>query len=352
MALTAELDRLVTQGTLKLDAEQRGVAHRFDELLERLRSKRPGFFRRLIGKSPQAVRGLYIHGEVGRGKTMLMDLFFSKATGIPKRRVHFHAFMQEVHAKRATLKTDDVIGQIADDIARQAQLLCFDEMQIADIADAMIIGRLFEALEARGVCFVTTSNLPPEGLYKDGLNRQLFLPFIDKLKKSLDVVSLDSHTDYRLDRMRSRETWLTPATAANRVAFNAIWNDLTDEAAGRPAELEVLGRKLTIPKTAHSCAAFTFNELCREALGPADYLAISKAFRTVFISGVTSLKPQERNEAKRLILMIDTFYDAHTRLVVLADCVPEKLAPKSQHGFEFKRTLSRLKEMQAASWWA
>jgi cell division protein ZapE len=336
------------------DPSQRAILAKLDTLHAALLNthKKPGFLRRLLaGKNHAQIRGLYIHGEVGRGKTMLMDLFYGSIESTSKRRVHFHAFMQEIHARRASLKDEDIISRIADDIARDCTLLCLDEMQIVDIADAMIIGRLFEALQQRGVCFVTTSNLPPEDLYKDGLNRQLFLPFIAKLRESLDVVSLDSPTDYRLGRIAARETFLHPPTAENRVAFNALWNDLTDSAAGNSETLEVLGRKLIIPKAAHGCAAFTFFELCSEALGPPDYLAIAKAYRTVFISGVPRLKAHQRNETKRFILMIDTFYDAGTRLVALAEDAPAALFPKNQHAFESKRAVSRLEEMQAASWW-
>jgi cell division protein ZapE len=224
-------------------------------------------------------------------------------------------------------------------------------MQIADIADAMIIGRLYEAFLQRGITLVTTSNLPPEGLYKDGLNRGLFLPFIAKLRESMDVVELPSPTDYRLGRVHAKATYLYPATAENRVAFNILWRDLTDGASGNSETLEILGRKRVVPKVAHSCAAFTFFELCGEALGPPDYLAIVRTYRTIFISGVPKLKATQRNEVKRFILMIDTFYDAGTRIVVLAETSPDDIFPKGHHGFESRRTISRLKEMQSVSWW-
>jgi cell division protein ZapE len=230
-------------------------------------------------------------------------------------------------------------------------VLCLDEMQIVDIADAMIVGRLYEAMLARGILLVTTSNLPPDGLYRDGLNRDLFQPFIDLLKDHMHVISLDAKKDYRLGRVRARETYLHPATAENRVAFNALWKDLTDGAMGHSETLEVMGRKRVVPKVAHACASFTFFELCGEALGPADYLAIAKAYRTIFISGLPKLKAHQRNEVKRFILMIDTFYDAGTRIVALAEAAPETLFPKNQHSFEAQRTISRLKEMQSAHWW-
>jgi cell division protein ZapE len=341
-------DTALADSRLKPDAAQRQVWNRLELLRVELETSKKTFWQNLARKRPKSPRGLYIHGQVGRGKTMLMDLFFETVKSTSKRRVHFHAFMQDIHRKRAALKGEDVMNRIADDAAEQARLLCLDEMQVTDIADAMIIGRLFEALEARGVCFVTTSNLTPEELYKDGLNRQLFLPFIKKLRDSLDVISLDSLHDYRLGRVKSRETFIVPPSQAK---LDAIWNTLTDGAAGSPLELDVLGRKLNVPHAAHGCARFTFSELCENPLGPADYLAITKAFRTVFVENIPVLKPDQRNEAKRLVLMIDTFYDAGTRLVATAEAEPEKLHPKGKHGFEFQRTVSRLKEMQSASWW-
>jgi cell division protein ZapE len=342
--------RIADQG-LKPDAGQAHVVDALADLAARLQGQQGGFLKKLFSSKAEAARGLYIHGEVGRGKTMLMDLFFDTVQVPKKRRVHFHAFMQDVHRRRAVAKSDDVIATLADQLATDATLLCLDEMQIVDIADAMIIGRLYEVLLHRGVTLVTTSNLPPEDLYKEGLNRDLFLPFIETLRDSLDVVALTSARDYRLGRVRARETYLCPASAENRVAFNALWNDLTDEAAGRAETLEILGRKLIVPKAARGCAAFTFNELCSQPLGPPDYLAIAKAYRTVFVSGIPRFQEHQRNEAKRFILMIDTFYDAGTRLVALAEVPPEDLAPPGQHGFEFQRTVSRLKEMQSASWW-
>jgi cell division protein ZapE len=351
MDILSDYKKKVASGLWQADMAQHLVANRL-ALLEADLNARPlkasGLIGKLLRKDQAPPRGLYIVGDVGRGKTMLMDLFFSHVEGWPKKRIHFHAFMQEVHKARALQKT---IEEIADDIAREAKLLCLDEMQISDIADAMIIGRLFEAVHARGVVLVTTANVPPDGLYRDGLNRDLFVPFIEKLNVELDVISLDSPKDYRLGRVRAHNTYLSPATAENRVAFNALWRDLTDGAMGKAEVLEVLGRKRHVPKAAHGCASFTFFELCGEALGPADYLAISQAYRTVFMSGVPKLKAHQRNETKRFILMIDSFYDAKTRLVILAEDKPEKLFPKNQHAFESQRSVSRLKEMQSASWW-
>ncbi len=348
MTFPSAYDAALTEGRLKPDAGQREVWHRLKVLQARLEAGAKTVWQRLTRTRPESPRGLYIHGEVGRGKTMLMDLFFASVAITQKRRVHFHAFMQDVHRQRTALKGEDVINHIASHIANHARLLCLDEMQITDIADAMIIGRLFEALETRGVCFVTTSNLPPEDLYKDGLNRQLFVPFVKKLRANLDVISLDSPTDYRLGRIKSHETFIVPPSQEK---LQTIWNTLTDGTADTSIELDVLGRKLHVPLAAHGCARFTFAELCESPLGPADYLALAKAFRTVFVANIPVLRTDQRNEAKRFVLMIDTFYDAGTRLVATAAAEPEKLYPKGKHGFEFQRTISRLREMQSASWW-
>ncbi len=351
MDLLSTYHQKISDQDIQVDAAQTTVVLRLNQLLLQLghaSAFKPGIFAKIFHKAPAPPRGLYIHGDVGRGKTMLMDLFFAEVKNWPKKRIHFHAFMQDVHKARSAQKS---IEQIADTLAREAKLLCLDEMQIVDIADAMIIGRLFEAMHQRGVVLVTTANIPPDGLYKEGLNRDLFLPFIKKLNAELDVISLDASKDYRLGRIRANNTYLSPATAENRVTFNALWHDLTDGAMGKAEVLEVLGRKRHVPKAAHGCASFTFFELCGEALGPPDYLAIAAAYRNVFLSGVPKLKAHQRNETKRFILMIDSFYDARTRLVILADDSPENLFPKNQHAFESQRTISRLKEMQSASWW-
>ena len=336
---------------IKLDGEQKQVAEKLNALFVRLGDKQPGFLNQIFRSAPQVARGIYIWGNVGRGKTMLMDQFFAEAPDLPKRRIHFHGFMQEVHAARAAHKSDDVIGEIADGIAVKAKLLCLDEMQVSDIADAMILGRLFEALLARGVVIVTTSNQAPDELYKDGLNRQLFLPFIARLKQYLDVVHLGDGRDYRLGRLAAHETYITPLGPAADAALDEMWDKLADGEMGRAMALPILGRKLIVPRAAHSCARFEFSDLVEKPLGAADYLAIAQNFSTVFIDHMPVLKASERNETKRLILLIDTLYDASTRLVVSAAAVPEKLYTTGPHKVEFLRTSSRLREMQSQSWW-
>ena len=346
--LTAYQNR-VTDGSLQADPDQVRILQALVTLGENLLRISPrGLLTRAFFRKPEPPRGLYVFGAVGRGKTMLMDLFFGCVEVLPKRRIHFHAFMQEVHGLRAKQKT---IEQIADTFSQKAKLLCLDEMQIVDIADAMLVGRLYEALHLRDVVLVTTANLAPDDLYKDGLNRDLFLPFIAKLKATMDVVSLDSPRDYRLGRMKGRETFLHPNREWTQAEIGEMWMDMTDHAEDQSLDLDVLGRKLHVPFAAHGCASFDFDDLCREALGPADFLAIAKNFSTVFISLIPALKDHERNELKRFVLMIDTFYDAGTRLVALSDVPPEEICPKKLYGVEFARTLSRLQEMRSASWW-
>lgn len=284
---------------------------------------------------------------------MLMDLFFSAVEAAPKRRVHFHAFMQDVHARlHAARKTaQDAIAPVSEALAREARLLCLDEMQIADIADAMIVGRLFEALFAKGVTLVTTSNLPPEDLYRDGLNRQLFLPFIALLRNRLDVVALAGNTDYRQGRVKAHETFVTPLGPAADAKIEELWRRLTDVDHGEPMEIDVLGRRLHVPEAAHGCGRFSFADLCEQPLGPPDFLAIAHNFRTVFVEHIPALTKAQRNEAKRFVLLIDTLYDGHVKLVASSAAQPEAIYPSGDHAFEFHRTASRLREMQSASWW-
>jgi len=316
-------------------------------------------------KKPKALKGVYLWGPVGRGKSMLMDLFFDSAPVEKKRRAHFYAFMAEVHglidqwrkgdaAERRRVfgehRGDDPIAPTAALIASQARLLCFDELQVTDIADAMILGRLFEALFEAGVTLVATSNRPPDDLYKDGINRQLFLPFIDLIKERLEVVAVKGPSDYRLDRLRGAEVYLAPEDAAHRAAFERLWADQLDGQPETPATLEVLGRKLIYQRTMSGLLRATFDELCVAALGPQDYLAIAERFHTVFLDGVPRLDPARRNEARRLGTLIDELYQAEAKLVVLAAAEPDDLYPSGDGAFEFERTASRLHEMRSAAW--
>jgi cell division protein ZapE len=348
---------LVAEGKLKLDQGQAAVAEKLGALADALeRQKFQGFLGRFTGKDKNpSMKGLYIWGAVGRGKTMLLDLFFERAPVKRKRRVHFHAFMQDVHARihaaRKSPEANDAIAQVAQAIAAEARLLCLDEMQIADIADAMIVGRLFETLFKQGTIIVTTSNLPPSGLYKDGLNRQLFLPFIKLIETHLDVVQIDGPIDYRLGRVKGYETFITPLGPEADRRLQNIWQRLTDTESGTPMDIDVLGRKLHIPQAARGCARFPFANLCEAPLGPPDYLALAKTFQTIFIETIPALGAEKRNEAKRFVLAIDTFYDAHLHLVATSAEPPERIYPAGDHSFEFARTVSRLQEMQSASWW-
>jgi cell division protein ZapE len=310
-------------------------------------------------------RGVYLWGPVGRGKSMLMDLFFAAAPEPKKRRVHFQAFMAEVHglvgewrkgdtaARRARFgqaRGDDPVAPVADLIAKGARLLCFDELQVTDIADAMILGRLFEHLFERGVTLVATSNRHPDDLYRDGLNRQLFLPFIALLKQKLDVVAVDGPTDFRLDRLRAAKVWFSPIDAKARAGFDALWRDLLGDATETGATLEVLGRQLHLPRAYGGLLRASFADLCAAALGPQDYLAIASRFHTVFLEAVPVLTPAQRNEARRFVTLIDSLYEAGARLVVLADAEPDALYPSGDGAFEFERTASRLHEMRSAAW--
>lgn len=350
----AEYDRRRDAGTLKPDAAQRAVAAKLDTLAEKLKQSAPAGLFSKFKKPPPAPKGLYIHGDVGRGKTMVMDLFHAVVDASPKRRIHFHAFMQEVHKRLHAARqshAQDAIAPVAQAIAKEARLLCLDEMQITDIADAMIVGRLFEGLLSNGTVIVTTSNLKPDDLYRNGLNRQLFQPFIALIKERLDLVCLDSPVDYRLGRVKAHETFLTPLSPETDAHLQNLWVRLTDTGKGMPQDIDVLGRKLHVPQAAAGCARFSFAELCEKPLGPPDYLALAQNFRLVFLEHIPALGADRRNEAKRFVLLIDTLYDQRVRLVATSAQAPEHIYPEGDHAFEFGRTVSRLKEMQSASWW-
>ncbi|MCA8930178.1 MAG: AFG1 family ATPase [Alphaproteobacteria bacterium] len=361
----AGLKALVARGDLRPDPLQRAAAERLQGLYEDLRGYRPAppppERKGLLGRlgfgggrreaPPPVPSGLYLFGPVGRGKSMLMDLFFDTAPVQPKRRVHFHAFMQEVqervHARRQSGAEGDPIPDIARDVAEQATLLCFDEFQVENIADAMILGRLFQALFDRGVVVVATSNVEPQNLYKDGLQRERFLPFIALIQERLSVFELESETDYRLDRLKGRPTYHTPLDEAATEALDRAFRDLTDDAPPHAETLKVRGRKLTAPVTAKGVARFTFEDLCARPLGAADYLAIAARFHTVILDGIPVLPPEKRNEAKRFVTLIDALYEAKTNLICSAAALPQALNPEGETSFAFQRTVSRLMEMQA-----
>ena len=356
-------DQRLAAGTIVRDAAQEAAVEALSRVAPELAVPRPwGLFRK-----PEGVTGAYLWGPVGRGKSMLMDMFFEAASIQPKRRVHFHLFMSEVHAlvnrwrtgdaaeRRARFgetRGDDPIAPVARVIANAARLLCFDELQVTDIADAMILGRLFEALFARGVTLVSTSNRPPDDLYKDGINRGLFLPFIALLKERMAIVQVIGDHDYRLDRLRAARTWLSPIDPDNEREFDGLWRDMLGGQAEAGATLEVLGRREHWPRAAGRLLRAHFASLCGHALGPADYLAIADRFDTVFIEALPKLGPEKRDEARRLATLIDTLYESHTRLVVLAAGEPDTLYPAGDLAFEFERTASRLKEMRSADWLA
>ena len=361
-SLRSAYRKRLRDGQLKPDAGQAAALDALSRLEGELKARRglfSGFGRR------QAPRGVYLWGPVGRGKSMLMDLFFAAAGEPKKRRVHFQAFMAEVHglvgewrrgdvaARRARFgqaRGDDPVAPVAELIARDARLLCFDELQVTDIADAMILGRLFEHLFERGVTLVATSNRAPDDLYRDGLNRQLFLPFIALLKQKLEVVAVNGAMDFRLDRLRAASVYFTPLDKAAQAGFDGLWRDLLGGAPEVSATLEVLGRQVRLPRTAAGMLRATFADLCAAALGPQDYLAVAARFHTVFLEGVPLLTPDRRNEARRFVTLIDALYEAGARLVVWAAAEPDALYPAGDGAFEFERTASRLHEMRSAGW--
>ncbi len=362
--------RLVAEGGLAPDPAQRLAAARLQDLWIKLRGYDPppvapqaGFFSRLLRRKPteeageDRPNGLYLVGEVGRGKSMLMDLFFAEAHVGRKRRIHFHRFMQEVHArifawKRAHPEGDDPIPPLADTIAAEAALLCFDEFQVNDIADAMILGRLFEALFERHVVMVATSNTAPDDLFAGKPGRDAFLPFIALIKQRVDVLVMENGRDFRRARLRGLNTWHVPADARADAALDAAFAALAGDATPRPARLRVVGRTLEVPLAAGCAARFDFEALCGRPLGPGDYLALATHFETLVLDRIPRLSPENYDRARRFIILIDALYDHRVKLIASADAPPDELYERGEGAKAFERTASRLEEMQSQDWLA
>jgi cell division protein ZapE len=362
-AITAQYAALVAAGEIERDAAQEDVVARLGRLNERLAMHRLARKSSSLGwlfgqrvEPGQELKGLYIWGEVGRGKTMLMDMFFAACPVQRKRRAHFHQFLLDVHerlnAYRHKVKygetiADDPVHLTADDLAEQAWVLCFDEFHVTDIADAMILGRLFTRMFERGVVVVATSNVEPDELYQDGLNRALFLPFIGLLTQRMEVLRLDARTDFRMEKLIGVKVWHVPADAAADRAIDAAWRRLTGGRDGQALDLVVKGHHLHVPSAAMGVARFGFHDLCEQPYGAIDYLRIAHEFHTVIIDHVPAMIFANRNEAKRFIALIDTFYDAGVKLIASAAAQPGALYQASE-GYEvneFKRKVSRLIEM-------
>jgi cell division protein ZapE len=358
---------LARRGELERDAAQEAILGKLGELSAALAAYRParkagalGWLLAAKGRA-DALRGLYIWGGVGRGKTMLMDLFYEETRIARKRRVHFHAFMADVHArifafrqqlKQGLVKGDDPIGPTAEAIANEAWLICFDEFNVTDIADAMILGRLFNALFERGVVIVATSNVVPKHLYENGLNRALFLPFIDLIETRMEVVHLAARTDFRLEKLAGASVYHVPADAQAKAALTRAFATLTGAETARGRDLIVLGRTIHVPQAKGGVARFRFADLCEEPLGARDYLAIAENFHTIVLDEIPLIAADQRNEAKRFIILIDTLYDRHVKLIASAAAEPDQLylGRDNREAFEFARTISRLIEMRSTAY--
>lgn len=356
----------IADGTLMRDPSQELAAEKLQSLAHALSRYRPGEaggWKARLGLARQPEEpplGLYLYGGVGRGKSMLMDLFFDSVTvpGNRKRRVHFHAFMLEVHGRLHEWRREnrnngeaDPLPKLAADIARDTWLLCFDEFQVTNVADAMILGRLFGALFENGVVMVATSNRAPDDLYLNGLQRERFLPFIALLKQKLDILHLAGETDYRTTRLRDMDVFMTPLGPEAEDALDAAFHRLTEDADGEhvevgPVELTAQGRTVEVPAAARGTARFTFDDLCGRPLGAADYLAIAREFHTVILSGIPAMGPSRRDQAARFCTLIDALYEHRVKLVCSAEAEPKDLYPEGDQSFEFQRTASRLIEMQ------
>jgi len=360
---------LVDSGDIKPDATQAGAIDELQALHKALGAyavqmgKKNWMTRLRLGRNRMPPpRGMYVWGGVGRGKSMLMDLFYDCVPIEARKRVHFHSFMQEVHkrvhsfrqavlAKKAPESSDPLVA-LSRVITDQAWLLCFDEFHVTDIADAVILGRLFEALFEEGVVVVATSNRAPKDLYKGGLQRELFLPFISLIEDKLEVFELDAGIDYRLDRLKTMEVFLTPADAEADRRLERDFKSLSTGFSPCPVTLQVQGRKIDIPLAAEGVAMVSFKDLCERPLGAADYLAIAECFHTLLLRGIPRLGPEKRNEAKRFVTLIDALYEAKVNLICSAEAPAEALYIEGDGAFEFQRTVSRLMEMRSADYMA
>jgi cell division protein ZapE len=369
-SVTAQYAAAVTAGRVESDDAQLTVLETMARLEARLAESRLARKSSSLGwlfanreRAMPPIKGLYIYGEVGRGKTMLMDLFYEASPVTRKRRVHFHEFMLDVHERvyaiRQQMKLgahadEDPIRLVADALAEQAWLLCFDEFHVTDIADAMILGRLFTQLFAHGIVLVATSNVALEDLYKDGLNRSLFVPFIHMLESHVDVVRLDARTDFRLQKLAGLPVWYVPADAKADAALDDAWRRLAGGRAGAAQDLALKGRAVHVPLAAMGIARFTFHDLCEEPLAAADYLRIAREYHTIILDHVPAMTYDNRNAAKRFIILIDTLYDMNVKLIASAAAEPDALY-RADEGFEaaeFKRTASRLIEMRSQAYLA
>jgi cell division protein ZapE len=357
---------LIANGSLAADPAQAMAVERLQDLWERLRDYDPkpvpaaggGLLSRLLRRrhaEEYEPTGLYLVGDVGRGKSMLMDLFFDTAQVRRKKRIHFHRFMQTVHArfhayKRAHPEVTDPIPPLADQIAGESALLCFDEFQVNDIADAMILGRLFQALFDRGVVVVTTSNTAPDDLFKGQPGRDAFLPFIALIKQRLELLVMNGARDYRRERMRGLRTWLVPADEMSRQELDKAFRRLTGGSAIRPVTLTVMGRDLVAAQVSDGVARFDFDSLCNTALGAGDYLAIAANFHTLVLDDIPRLSPENYDQARRFIILVDTLYDQRVKLIASAAAPPDQLYQHGENAEMFERTASRLDEMQSEDW--
>jgi len=354
---------MLAAGELASDPSQAAAAERLHRLWAELvgydpkPQPPPKGLARLLGRKPPPPppRGIYMVGEVGRGKSMLMDLFFETAQVARKQRIHFHRFMQDSHARvhawrKANAQAADPIPPLADTIAAEAALLCFDEFQVNDIADALILGRLFQALFDRGVVVVATSNVAPDNLFKGQPGRDAFLPFIALIKERMELFEMDAGRDFRRERLMGMRTWHVPADRFADRALDQAFDDLTHGRTVGPVSLMVMGREVVVPLAADGVARFDFNTLCNTALGAGDYLAISRRFHTLLLDGIPRLSPENFDQARRFIVLVDNLYEQRVKLIASADAYPDQLYQRGENAKMFERTASRLDEMQSAEW--